>query len=146
MPVFDFDIPFQVPNDGLALVNAEEVAIGVEIVQAGLEKTLSVAVFHDDQIILLMKLRNFDAGAALVQPKFRVGQAGRNHGHGAVVTESQEGARRQKNLGFTNLGIQRLTRPQFGRSYCLGVKDLACDVRLMSAFIRWKALSQWQYT
>src|SRR6267142_3922656 len=79
MPALDFDIPVQVPNDGLALVNAEEVAIGVEIVQAGLEKTLSVAVFHDDQIILFMKLRNFDAGAALVQPKFRVGQAGRNH-------------------------------------------------------------------
>src|SRR5713101_322501 len=120
MPALDFEIAVQVPNDGLALVNAEEVAIGVEIVHACLEKTVSVAVFHDDQIILLMKLRNFDAGAALVQPKFRVGQAGRNHGHGAVVTESQEGARRQKNLRFTNLSIKRLTRLQFGRTYRLG--------------------------
>jgi hypothetical protein len=54
---------------------------------------------------LRVKFSDFDRSAALVQPKFRVGQAGRNHGYGAVVTESQEGARRQKNLRFTNLGV-----------------------------------------
>jgi len=123
----DRDIPVSLPNDRLALVNAEKVAIGVEIVQAGLEKTLCFAMLHDDEIVLRVKLRNFDGGAALVQPNFRVGQAGRNHGHRAVVTESQESTRRQKNLRFTNLSIQRLTRLQFSRTYCLGVEGLACD-------------------
>ena len=66
MPALDFDIPVPLPNDGLPLVNAEEVAIGVKIVQAGLEKTLRVAVLHDDEIILRVKLRDFNGGAALV--------------------------------------------------------------------------------
>src|SRR6267378_5115571 len=127
MLALDRDIPVSLPNDRLALVNAEKVAIGVEIVQAGLEKTLSVAMLHDDEIVLWVKLRNFDGGATFVQPNFRVGQAGRNHGHGAVVTESQESTRRQKNLRFTNLSIQCLTRLQFSRTYCLGVEGLACD-------------------
>ena len=74
-----------------------------------------------------MKLRDFDGRAALVQPKFRVGQTGRNHSYGAVVTESQESPRRQKNLRFTNLSVERLTRLQFGRTYRFAVEDLACD-------------------
>jgi hypothetical protein len=61
-----------------------------------------------------MKLRDLDGRAAPVQPKLRIGQAWRNHGYGGVVTGSQEGTRHQKNLRFTDLGIQRLTRLQFG--------------------------------
>src|ERR1700737_2336033 len=74
-----------------------------------------------------MKLRDFDHRLALVQSKFRVGQAGRNHGYGAVVTESQEGARCQKNLRLTNLRIERLARLQFRRTDRCGVEELPCD-------------------
>src|SRR5260370_8349418 len=74
-----------------------------------------------------MKLGDFDGGAALVQGHFRVRQAGRNHGYGAIVTEPEKGARGQENLRFTNLSIERLTRLQFRRTYRLAVEGLACD-------------------
>ncbi len=70
MLALDRDIPVSLPNDRLALVNAEKVAIGVEIVQAGLEKTLCVAMLHDDEIVLWVKLRDFDGGAALYQSEY----------------------------------------------------------------------------
>jgi hypothetical protein len=123
----DLDIPVHLPNGRLALEHTDEIVICVKVVQTGLEQTHSVAVQRDDEIISLMKLRDFDGRAAFVQPKFRVGQTGRNHGYGAVVTEPQEGTRRQKNLRFTNLSIKRLTRLQFGRTYRFAVEDLACD-------------------
>src|SRR5260370_36558761 len=74
-----------------------------------------------------MKLGDFDGGAALVQAHFRVGQAGRNHGYGAVVTKPEEGARGQKNLRFANLSLERLTRLQFGRTDRLAVERPPCD-------------------
>src|SRR5260370_8000400 len=74
-----------------------------------------------------MKLGDFDGGRALVQSHFRVRQAGRNHGYGAVVTEPEKSAGGQENLRFTNLSIERLTRLQFRRTYRLTVEGLPCD-------------------
>src|SRR5260370_8232032 len=124
MIALDLDIAVSLPNDRLALVHPDDIAICVKIVQAGLEQTHSVAVYHDDQIILPMKLGDFDGGTALVQAHFRVRQAGRNHGYGAVVTEPEKSARGQENLRFTNLSIERLTRLQFRRTYRLTLEPL----------------------
>src|SRR5713226_6929669 len=123
----DLDIPVHVPNVCLALVHADLVVIGIKFVQPGLAKTHCVAVLHDHQIVLRMKLRDFDHRASLVQAKFHVGQARRNHGYGTVVTEPEESTRRQKNLRFANLSIERLTRLQSGRAYRLAVEGLARD-------------------
>jgi len=110
MLALDLNILVHVPNDRLAFVHSDLIVIGVELVQPGFGNKRRVAVLYDHQIILRVKLRDFDHRASLVQAKFHVGQARRNHGYGAVVIESEESARRQKNLCFADLRIERLTR------------------------------------
>ena len=149
MLALDLDILVHVPNDRLAFVHADLIVIGVKLVQPGFGNKRRGAVLYDHQIILRMKLRDFDHRASLVQAKFDVGQARRNHGYGAVVIESEESARRQKNLCFADLRIERLTRLHFGRTYCFGVeglpreRDLPFDI-INGSWACWVCAKSWR--
>jgi hypothetical protein len=83
---------------GFTLVDANEIVVGVKVVEAGLDKANLRAVFCDDKIVFRVQLGNLDGGFAFVQAEFRVGQSGRNHRYRAVVAESEKGARRQEKL------------------------------------------------
>jgi len=98
---------------GFTLVDANEIVVGVKVVEAGLDKANLRAVFCDDKIVFRVQLGDLDGGFAFVQAEFRVGQSGRNHCYRAVVAESEKGSRRQEKLCFACQRLQRLTRPQF---------------------------------
>jgi hypothetical protein len=83
---------------------------------------------HDDEIILRVKFSDFDRSAALVQPKFpcRSGWA-KSWLRSCCHRVSRRRPASEESPLYQSGGIQRLTRPQFGRSCCLGVDGLARD-------------------
>jgi hypothetical protein len=83
---------------GFTLVDANEIVVGVKVVEAGLDKANLRAVLCDDKIVFRVQLGYLDGGFAFVQAEFRVGQSGRNHRYRAVVAESEKGSRRQEKL------------------------------------------------
>jgi hypothetical protein len=81
---------------GFALVDTNDVVARVKVVEAGLGKANLRAVFRDDNVVFRVQLGYLQGGFAFVQPKFRIGQGGRNHRYRAVVAESKKDARRQE--------------------------------------------------
>jgi hypothetical protein len=61
---------------GLALVNANDIAVRVKVVEAGLRKASLRAVLRDDKVVFRVQRSYLHGGFAFVQPEFRIDQAG----------------------------------------------------------------------
>jgi hypothetical protein len=98
---------------GFALVDANDRVVRVKVVEAGLGKTNLRAVLRNDNVVFRVQFGYLHRGFAFVQPKFRIGQGGRNHHHRAVVAESKKDARRQEKLRLAYPRFYRLAGLQF---------------------------------
>jgi len=76
MLALDRDNPGFLAERPPRLVNAEKVAIASKSYNPVLRRRSVSPCCTTMRLILWVKLRDFDGGAALVQPNFRVGQAG----------------------------------------------------------------------
>ena len=99
------DFPVVCVDIDLALVDANDILIRVNFVEAGLGETHPSIAHREDNVGLRAQLGCFDRGFAFVQAEFRVARDWRDHGYGAVVAEPKENAGSQKKLRLTYLRL-----------------------------------------
>jgi hypothetical protein len=123
LDVNGFDVGLKVGSGidvGFAVEDTDGGAACVEGVEAVLEK-LGLTVFQvDEDDVLLIELVDFDVGVALFKPDFGFRQIGGDHLNGAVVAETENDSRSEKNFGFSVRGGQILSSLEFGVAHRVG--------------------------